>query len=485
MLIALPSCGVDDRINGPSVCSPFPLNAYCFSMLNISPNKIEEDILNGSYQSFNDVLSLRLARTLAFWLGGIFIGFIMLLFMPWTQNIQATGNLTTLQPNERPQTIHSTLDGRIEAWFVSEGDTVRAGDTIVFLSEIKDDYFDPRLVQRTEEQAAAKSSSVNSYGQKSQALSRQVEALKGALEMKLSQLQNKVAQGELKVQSDSIDLIASDIALEIAQIQFQRWDTLYKREIKSRTEWEEKRNKLQETRAKRVSQANKLDIARNELVNARIELRNVRNEYGEKIAKAQSDRQSAISAGLDAEASVAKLENQVANYEQRVRYRYILAPQDGFINRALKPGIGETVKAGEAVVSILPLRYHLAAEIFLRPVDLPLIRRGEHVRLEFDGWPSIVFSGWPNATFGTFGGLVYAVGTNISPNGKYRVLIAPDPDDEPWPELLRPGAGTNGFALLNDVPIWYELWRQLNGFPPNFYEEKAFSKSASASKPEK
>jgi hypothetical protein len=25
--------------------------------------------------------------------------------------------------------------------------------------------------------------------------------------------------------------------------------------------------------------------------------------------------------------------------------------------------------------------------------------------------------------------------------------------------------------MLNDVPVWYEIWRQLNGFPPSLYEE--------------
>jgi len=99
-----------------------------------------------------------------------------------------------------------------------------------------------------------------------------------------------------------------------------------------------------------------------------------------------------------------------------------------------------------------------------------LIHLGEKVRIQFDGWPVIVFSGWPNVSYGTYGGEVVAIETFISANGKYRILLAPDADDYEWPEALRVGSGATTIALLDDVPIWYELWRQLNGFPPNYYQ---------------
>jgi RsmE family RNA methyltransferase len=27
-----------------------------------------------------------------------------------------------------------------------------------------------------------------------------------------------------------------------------------------------------------------------------------------------------------------------------------------------------------------------------------------------------------------------------------------------------------GISLLKNVPIWYELWRNINGFPPDYYQ---------------
>ena len=87
----------------------------------------------------------------------------------------------------------------------------------------------------------------------------------------------------------------------------------------------------------------------------------------------------------------------------------------------------------------------------------------------FDGFPAIVFSGWPNASYGTFAGKVFAVEKSVSPNGKFRVLVAEDPKEKPWPKQLRIGSGAKAMALLKDVPIWYEIWRNINGFPPDYY----------------
>ncbi|MDP5168723.1 MAG: HlyD family secretion protein [Bacteroidia bacterium] len=438
-------------------------------MLNISPNRIEDIDKMYDYDSFDQVYKARSAKKIAYWIVGILISGVVILFLPWTQNIRAEGNLTTLRPSQRPQEIHSTIAGRIEAWYVNEGDTVYVGDTIVFLSEIKDAYFDPELIARIDMQIEAKLGGIEAYTNKAEALAGQIRALEATRALKVSQAINKVTQTELKVQSDSIDLVAEVIALDIAEIQFARADTLFKQDLKSRADWEEKRNKMMEAKAKFISQQNKLDGSKQELTIVKIDQRNVLNDYQEKIAKANSDRQSALSDLFAAQGDVAKLRNQRSNYEVRVGFRYITAPQEGFVNKALKPGIGETVKEGEAIVSIVPIEQQQAAEIFVRPVDVPLVLKGEHVRLEFDGWPALVFSGWPNTSFGTFGGRVFAIENDISTNGLYRILIEPDPEDEPWPIQLRVGSGVRGFALLDDVPLWYELWRQLNGFPPNYY----------------
>jgi hypothetical protein len=141
----------------------------------------------------------------------------------------------------------------------------------------------------------------------------------------------------------------------------------------------------------------------------------------------------------------------------------------------MQSGLGETIKQGDAIVSIMPAKYDLAVEMFIRPFDLPLLAKEQHVRIQFDGWPAIVFSGWPNTSYGTYGGTIIAIDNFIGNNGMYRILVSPDPTDHAWPEAVRVGAGTHNMVLLNDVPIWYELWRKINGFPPDYYQHKAMA----------
>ena len=393
----------------------------------------------------------------------------MVLFLPWTQNITGAGYLTTLNPDQRPQTIQSPIPGRLEKWYVREGDFVAAGDTILFISEVKNEYFDPRLIERTGLQIDAKNRAVFSYEEKVRALENQIGALENERRLKLEQAKNKLLQSKLKVQSDSIDLEAAKTNIAIAERQYNRTTQLQEEGLKAVTDVEAKRLKLQETQAKLISQKNKLLASQNEVLNAEMEIGRVQAEYTDKVSKAQSDLFTAQSSQFDSEAQVTKLENERANYELRSEMYYIRAPQNGFINKAIKAGIGETFKEGEELVNIMPSDYDMAVETFVAPIDLPLIHLDEKVRIQFDGWPAIVFSGWPNVSYGTYGGKVVAIETFISPNGKYRVLLAPDEEDHPWPADLRVGSGANTIALLEDVPIWFELWRLLNGFPPNYY----------------
>ena len=396
---------------------------------------------------------------------------MVILFVPWTQNIRARGYVTTLRPDQRPQTINSVIAGRIEDWHVTEGEYVHKGDTIIFISETKEEYFDPQLLSRTEEQIKSKEFTVNSYMEKVKSIDNQIDAMIATKRLKIEQAKNYIKQAELKIQSDSIDLKAAGTNLKIAENQLERFKQLYSNGLKSLSDLENKTLKLQETQAKRIGAENKLLGSRNQLINAKVELTSLDNQYQDKIAKAESEKYASLSSMYDAEAIVTKMQNQYMNYSVRSGFYYITAPQNGYITKAIKSGIGETIKQGEALVSIMPSKYDLAVSMYIEPMDMPLLNQGQHIRFMFDGWPTVVFSGWPNLSYGTFGGEVVAIDNFISPNGKYRILVAPDKNEaEEWPSQLRIGSGANGLALLKEVPIWYELWRNLNGFPPDYYQ---------------
>ena len=439
-------------------------------MLNITNNRIDKWVDLEKYKSakvFEDNKGYQnIKKTI--WVLSILL--LIIVFLPWTQNVSGAGSVTTLKPNQRPQTVQSAIAGRIEKWFVNEGDYVKKGDTILFISEIKEDYLDPNLVENTGNQVKAKESAVESYENKVKALDMQLNAIESEKNLKYKQAQNKLKQAYLKIKSDSIDFEATKTQLKIARTQFNRSINLNKEGLKPMTDVEEKRMKLQETEAKIITQENKYITSQNEVLNATMELNRIVAEYSEKNAKASSEKQTALSTQFDTEAQVNKLKNQYANYQIRNGMYYILAPQDGYVNRALQSGIGETIKEGTSIVSIMPANFDIAVETFVDPVDFPLIHKGEKVRVWIDGWPSMVFSGWPGASYGTFGGKIVAKENFISQNGKYRILIAPDESQKEWPKELSIGAGTQTIALLENVPIWFEIWRTLNGFPPNYYK---------------
>ncbi|MFK7796096.1 MAG: HlyD family secretion protein, partial [Aureispira sp.] len=364
-------------------------------MLNLSENKITDKNLR-SYSAFNQVMVSELARKLTFWMAAFFILLIILSFLPWTQNIVAKSKVTTLRPEHRPQSIYSTIPGKIERWYVREGESIKAGDTLAFLSEVKADYFDPQLLQRTQAQVNAKSAARGAYDAKATALTDQLDAIGNALVFKLEQTENKVKQFRFKATADSTDVSAAQTAYTIAIRQYHRTDTLYQQGIKSLTDVEDKRNKMQATQAKLISSENKYWATRNQLLNAQIELSTIGSLYADKMAKVRSDRSTAMSSIYDAESQIAKLETQYANYERRSSFYHVIAPQDGYITKIYSKGLGELVKETDPLLAIMPTGYQLTVETYVLPMNYPLLDTGRLVLLVFDGWPAFVFSGWPN-----------------------------------------------------------------------------------------
>jgi multidrug resistance efflux pump len=450
-------------------------------MLNLSPQN-DSPIEKREFSALSRVESQNTTKRMLRVIYVLFFLIIMVMLLPWTQNIASKGKLVTLRPEQRPQTINTVISGRIEKWFVKDGDPVKKGDTILFISEIKQDYFDPSLVGRTQNQLKNKELSVVSYSDKIQSLDARIDALSETGRLKLQQTKIKLQQAQLKLKADSMELQTAQVNYRVAEQQFERMEKLFKEGLKSQTEVETRKLSLQRAQANLINSQQKLLQTKNDIIDLKVEYNSVQAKYRDEVSKAESDKFEALSSMYNAEVDVTKLQTQVANYSIRSGMYYILAPQDGIVTKVLSSGIGETIKEGDAIATIMPSIYDMAIEMYIRPVDLPLVQKGQKVRIQFDGWPAIVFTGWPNASYGTFGGEVFAVDNFAGDDGTFRVLISPNKKDRKWPEQLRVGGGTKSMILLNDVPIGYELWRIINGFPPDFYSNESSQPSKKSKK---
>jgi adhesin transport system membrane fusion protein len=204
-------------------------------MLNLSPqnkNQLNTSELNSLNRVEGKHSSKRLKRSILYFMGLL----LLLMLLPWTQNIRANGKIVTLRPEQRPQMIQSIIAGRIEKWFVKDGDQVKKGDTILFLSEIKESYLDPDLVGRTNKQLKNKELSVVSYGDKITSLDNRIDALIETGKFKLQQAKIKLNQSYLKLKTDSIEFHTTQINARIAEQQYERFEKLYKDNLKSLTE---------------------------------------------------------------------------------------------------------------------------------------------------------------------------------------------------------------------------------------------------------
>ncbi len=440
--------------------------------------QIEEELYQTSYDSFKTIYQISKHNRIKKWLWGILIGLLIILFLPWTQNIRAKGNVTTLYQEGRPQELNTIIAGRVMKWNVKEGDFVKKGDTILQLGEVKPEYFDPKLLERTQQQINAKQMAIDAYEQKANTANTQIGALESARELKLNQLEIKTRQLLLKQLSDSNDVVAVNNEWQIAKRQIESAKTMLDSGVIALIDFERRKAAYQNAIAKKVSAENKFLQTKQELYAIKVEINFTIQEYADKIAKAQGERYGSMSNMSSGAADVSKLENLYSNYDIRNQLYYITAPQNGQVTKAKKAGIGEMVKEGEILVEIVPEKAQLAVELYIDPMDMPLINIGQPIRFIFDGYPAIVFSGWPAASYGTFSGIVSTIERSTSENGKFRILAVENKQEKPWPAQLRIGGGASGIALLKNVRIGYELWRNINGFPPEYYQTKSTTNQA-------
>lgn len=319
-----------------------------------------------NFKSYERIYQYNKKSRVKLWFG-ICIGiFIVFLFLPWTQNIKARGAVTTLYQDQRPQQVNTIISGRVMKWYIKEGDYVKAGDTLIQLSEVKVDYLDPNLLQRTQEQLAGKQMSIEYYKNKVGVTDQQIGAINNGLQLKLNQLVNKLNQLQLKVQADSAEAIAANNDYSIGNKQYNRQKVMYDSGLVSLTQLEIRNQQYQTALAKKIAAENKLANAKQDLTITRIEMNALEQENIEKVTKAQGEQFQSLTQIANGQADIAKLENQYASYNIRNGMYYVLASQSGQVVKAQKAGIGEFVKDGDMIAEIVPDKIQYAVEMFVQ-----------------------------------------------------------------------------------------------------------------------
>lgn len=403
------------------------------------------------------------------WLG---VMFVMLLFglplSPWQQAASGLGKVVAFAPVDREQIFEAPVKGRIVEWFVVEGQHVKAGDKIVELEDI-----DPNYVERLEANRDAAMARVSAAQEQADAYGDQALTLARAADTTVEAARLEVKMAEQKLQAVMQTFNAEKTNFATSKLNVERVEQLYSEGLSSKRDLELAELNI----AKSKAEMNKAQAAVTEAESAVLAKKAMLLQKGAeaqaKVASSKAQAQKAASDVAKAQEEATKIEVDLARQSSRI----VTAPRDGTILRINGSQGAKTVKEGEQLGVLVPDTGSRAVELFVDGNDAPLITPGREVRLQFEGWPAVQFVGWPSVAVGTFGGKVALVDALGRENGRFRIVVLPDEEDQTWPDAryLRQGIKAKGWVLLNQVSLGYELWRQFNGFPVSLPDEPGIS----------
>jgi membrane fusion protein, adhesin transport system len=381
---------------------------------------------------------------------------------PWQQSVSGHGRVIAYAPLDRTQAIEAPIDGRVVEWMVEEGSHVAAGDPIARIADN-----DPEILGRLERERDSAHDRVEAARRSIQLSEQRIDGLAHARQSAAdgARLRAGMAVDRELAAQQAVD--AAQASLNAATLNFERTQKLAAEGLASRRSLELAELGEQTARADLLRAKAALAAARREVKAMRAEVVRIESDQGAGVDAAKVSLETARGDLARAEQEQARIEVRLA----RQGAMTIMAPRDGTVLRLVAREGGEVVKAGDPIALFVPDTEARAVELWLDGLDAPLVTPGRHVRLQFEGWPAVQFVGWPSVAVGTFGGVVAFVDATDDGRGKFRVVVLPDIEDghtDPWPpaQYLRQGVRTNGWILLDEVRLGYELWRQFNGFPP-------------------
>ncbi|MEM0983613.1 MAG: HlyD family efflux transporter periplasmic adaptor subunit [Planctomycetota bacterium] len=399
-------------------------------------------------------------RTMVLLVIALIIAPFALLLAPWVQTVRGAGEVVAFTPNEREQQIEAPIKGRIVKLHVIEGDVVRQGDLLFEMSDI-----DPLRLQQIETQLESEQNRrVNTENQLFQAeASADNFRTVGAWTVDAFDQARITAERGVEAAEAGLRAANAQVALDKAQVERKRSligdGAVSQRQLEvAEADYDTSLAKVEEAKAK-------VEAAKADLEAAKSKLTAIRAETDAKVNEAVGKVEETKGKIQEIDQKIAGLAGELRRQQTQI----VRAPRDGAIFRVNAFTEGTVASEGDPIVTLVPDTEQRSVEIFIDGNDAPLVSVGSTVRLQFEGWPAVQFAGWPSVAVGTFGGKVAFVDATDNGQGQFRILVVPDEnDDQDWPSrrFLRQGVRAKGWVLLNEVSVGWELWRQLNGFPP-------------------
>lgn len=396
---------------------------------------------------------------------------IVIEFVPWTQTISATGRVSAYTPYERPQNLEARITGRIKKWNVYEGVHVNKGDLIAELEDYDPNFMAPELLALLEQRKVALQQTRQAALSRAEQLNKRIGQMRNLVKAAVPSADARVVEADNKVREAQQKVEAAKIDVTTAQLNVDRHRQLVKDGLVSQRELELTIQTEIGTKAGlQAAQANlqAAEQSRSALFFGRDQ---ITADVHQRLIDAEAARDQAVAEAARAADQLADVSVRQENAQQRIEAARVIATMDGTVVKMAKVGIGETVKQGETIVTLSPTAEDKAIEMRAEGLDAPLLTPGRKVKILFFGIPAIPLPAWPSLMAGTRNGVIKVVDQIDDGKGNYRFWVVPDPDDsEPWPEQSRVRQGTKamGWVILNRVPLWYEMWRRFNFFPPDY-----------------
>ncbi len=399
----------------------------------------------------------------------LIISAVGLIFVPWRQTARGTGMVVALDPQERPQPVMSPSKGVVS--YVKpglrEGSYVEKGDLLLKMTPFAAEgvfQIDTQIISTEAKEAAAISSLE---------VAKQAAQLQESSGQNLAQsLKQDYEAAKQKWEQARNEVTAIEAELEDKQNQLRIAEEVASRGLVSKEELFSKQQAVQ-------SQIAKVRKAENSVHEYYASLLSKEEEIEAKMQDIDIKNRTANQKVLEAMQKINTIEKEIQDLRNK-RGEFdrleVTAPRSGYIQQWFGLEGSDTIKEGDQLFVIVPDTDELAVEMKVSGNDMPLLHEGDRVRLQFEGWPAVQFVGWPSVAIGTFGGKVNRVFPTDDGYGNFRVVVTPDNHferEDGWPDdrYLRQGVRANGWVLLKQVPLGYEIWRQLNGFPPVIADE--------------